>query len=345
VEQQFGATTGLYWFQHYTGQWAKWRDSSERCLSLARESGNPTLILTGLFIGSHGAFWCGDLPSSIARGEELIDRLGAEEHWTPMLGGQDLGATALLTLGNTLVRAGYPVQGLERIREAIRRTREADDPNTLPVALCHGALSQIEIGDFAAGRIWAEESIQATARLGGARPMRGWPLTARGLCDVMLGRVDKGLEDLDQVAKGTLVLTAAWVRGWHAVALNVAGRGDEGRQAFEGALANEDCNAPPSRSPSRRLYGDLLANLPEPDYTGAEAAYRKAIEIARGFHARTDELNATVGLARLLRSQGRIAEAREMLAEIYSWFSEGHEFPFLVEAGRLLEELGRANLQ
>ena len=71
----------------------------------------------------------------------------------------------------------------------------------------------------------------------------------------------------------------------------------------------------------------------------AEAWFRKAIEVARGQEAKSWELRATTSLARLLREQGRAAEAREMLAAIYGWFTEGFDTPDLVEAKALLDTL------
>jgi predicted ATPase len=73
----------------------------------------------------------------------------------------------------------------------------------------------------------------------------------------------------------------------------------------------------------------------------AEAAtsYRRAIEVARRQQAKSWELRATTSLARLLQRQGRQAEARHRLAEIYDWFSEGWDTPDLQEASGLLEEL------
>jgi predicted ATPase len=61
--------------------------------------------------------------------------------------------------------------------------------------------------------------------------------------------------------------------------------------------------------------------------------------VARGQGARSWELRATTSLARLLRDQGRRDEAREMLAAIFGWFSEGFDTPDLVDARELLDEL------
>lgn len=71
----------------------------------------------------------------------------------------------------------------------------------------------------------------------------------------------------------------------------------------------------------------------------AEACFLKAIDIARKQSAKSLELRATMSLARLWRTQGKAAEARTMLAEIYGWFTEGFDTADLKDAKALLEEL------
>jgi predicted ATPase len=66
------------------------------------------------------------------------------------------------------------------------------------------------------------------------------------------------------------------------------------------------------------------------------------LEVARSQSARLFELRAVRDFARLLRDQGRVAEARGLLAPVYASFTEGFAFPDLVEARALLEELGPA---
>jgi predicted ATPase len=77
----------------------------------------------------------------------------------------------------------------------------------------------------------------------------------------------------------------------------------------------------------------------------AEAYFRKAIEIACKQQAKSLELRAVTSLARLWRQQGKKDEARQMLAEIYNWFTEGFDTADLKDAKALLEELeGRATM-
>ena len=93
-----------------------------------------------------------------------------------------------------------------------------------------------------------------------------------------------------------------------------------------------------------RLKGDLVLRRSgveaEPGVqTEAEECFRKSIEIARQQEARSFELRAVTSLSRLWKQQGKKAEARQALAEIYGWFSEGFETQDLIDAKALIEQL------
>jgi hypothetical protein len=86
-----------------------------------------------------------------------------------------------------------------------------------------------------------------------------------------------------------------------------------------------------------RQKGQLL--LRQGNGEAAEELYCKALSVAREQEAKLWELRAAVSLARLRGDQGRRTEARDFLAQIYGWFSEGFDMPDLKEATALLEEL------
>ena len=86
-----------------------------------------------------------------------------------------------------------------------------------------------------------------------------------------------------------------------------------------------------------RRKGQLL--LRQGHTEAAEELYRKALGIAREQEAKLWELRTALSLARLRRDQGRRAEARELLAPVYGWFTEGFDTPDLREAKTLLDEL------
>jgi predicted ATPase len=75
------------------------------------------------------------------------------------------------------------------------------------------------------------------------------------------------------------------------------------------------------------------------DHARAEASYRKAIEVAQRQSAKLWELRATTSLARLWRDQERRAEAHDLLAPVYGWFTEGFDTRDLKDARALLDEL------
>jgi predicted ATPase len=88
-----------------------------------------------------------------------------------------------------------------------------------------------------------------------------------------------------------------------------------------------------------RLQGELLLRQAVPEVAQAEACFQQALAITRHQQAKSWELRAAMSLSRLWQRQGKRDDARELLAPIYGWFSEGFDTPDLQEAGALLTEL------
>jgi predicted ATPase len=88
------------------------------------------------------------------------------------------------------------------------------------------------------------------------------------------------------------------------------------------------------------VEGDVLRARSAGDRRAAEDCYCKAMVIAQEQQAKSLELRAAMRLARLRCDQGRRAEARDILAPVFGWFSEGFHTPDLKEAKALLDELG-----
>ncbi|MDW7756031.1 MAG: hypothetical protein SCH68_12810, partial [Brevefilum sp.] len=87
-----------------------------------------------------------------------------------------------------------------------------------------------------------------------------------------------------------------------------------------------------------RIKGELLI-LKSGATEEAQVCFWRAIEVARRLKAKSWELRATISLCRLWQGQGKLEGAREMLSEIYNWFTEGFETPDLQEAKELLDAL------
>ena len=88
-----------------------------------------------------------------------------------------------------------------------------------------------------------------------------------------------------------------------------------------------------------RIKRELLLGQAVPDAPQAEACFQRALAVACRQQAKSYELRAALSLSRLWQLQGKHAEARQLLAEVYGWFTEGFDTPDLQEAKALLNEL------
>ena len=125
-----------------------------------------------------------------------------------------------------------------------------------------------------------------------------------------------------------------------AEALALAGEVEEGLAELDQALAGStEFGERWADAELHRLRGDLLCRLPRPDLDGAERSFRAALSIAREEGTKGFELRAATSLARLLADDGRRDEARELLAPICGWFTEGFDTADRKDAKALLAAL------
>jgi predicted ATPase len=131
---------------------------------------------------------------------------------------------------------------------------------------------------------------------------------------------------------------------WHALfaeCLEIQGNTDEALTVLEAAVVHFErrCSDAHWEPEVHRLIGDLLLRRHPSAPDRAQVSYRRAIERARSQDAKSWELRAATSLARLWRDQGKPGAAREFLAPIYGWFTEGFDTPDLKDARALLDEL------
>jgi len=104
-------------------------------------------------------------------------------------------------------------------------------------------------------------------------------------------------------------------------------------------IAVETTNESWSEAEVNRIAGEIARKSPETDAAKAETYFDRALVVARQQQAKSWELRAAISLARLWRDQGKPQQARELLAPVYGWFTEGFDTLDLKEAKALLEEL------
>jgi predicted ATPase len=89
----------------------------------------------------------------------------------------------------------------------------------------------------------------------------------------------------------------------------------------------------------QRIAGEIALMSPEPDAAKAESYFERALAVAGKQQAKSRELRAAMSRARLLRDQGKRQEARDLLAPVYGWFTEGFDTLDLKAAKALLDAL------
>ena len=167
--------------------------------------------------------------------------------------------------------------------------------------------------------------------------LRGWALVEEG----------QGEEDVAQLREGYAAYCGdgAQIECSHWLALLAeayrdTGRPTEGLRPIAEALDHvAQTGIVYYEAELHRLDGELRLHLDAPDEQRAEASFRRALEIARRQQAKSWELRAATSLARLRGEQGRRTEARDLLAPVYGWFTEGFDTADLREAAALLSEL------
>jgi predicted ATPase len=125
-----------------------------------------------------------------------------------------------------------------------------------------------------------------------------------------------------------------------AEAYGTMGQPDVGLMALAEALTLVDATSERWYEPElHRLKGELLLQQSADHHATAQACFQHALDVARAQQARSLELRAATSLARLWQQQGKRAEAYQLLAEVYGWFTEGFDTADLQEAKALLDEL------
>jgi DNA-binding winged helix-turn-helix (wHTH) protein/tetratricopeptide (TPR) repeat protein len=363
--QLFPVLCGLHAFYYVRAEHQRARELAEHCFTLARSAQNSTPLVEAHGMLGISLLWLGELAAARAHLQEGVTLYNPRQHRSlAFFYGHDPGVLCYTFLAYVLWHMGYPDQASRRIYEALALAQELDHPFTLAFALANVAMVHQLRREEASGQMQAEAAlILATEQGFGVyvamgTMLRGWALAGQE-------QVEEGIT---QIRQGLAIGHAMGARMdiWVLVSLAEAHR--KGEQAEEGLSALAEALAQLERTGERlheaelyRLKGELTLQQERQQATGngqqgrvtdprsltpdpqaeAEACFLKALEIAKKQHAKMWELRATVSLARLWQRQGKKEQARQMLGEIYGWFTEGFDTKDLQEVKALLEALER----
>jgi predicted ATPase len=171
-----------------------------------------------------------------------------------------------------------------------------------------------------------------------------WQTFATALSGAALSQLGLSEKGIESIQKGLAAVRGSTITGdllcFMAEACLRAKRVEDGLRAANEALALAvECGDTLYEAENYRLKGELMLAGDLTKVVEAQACFEQAIEIARNQSAKSWELRATTSLARLLSTLGRHDEARQRLAAIYAWFTEGFDTADLKDAKALLHEL------
>jgi len=325
--------------QHHTA-----RELAERTYSLARGLEDPLQLMLADYELMVSSFFLGQLRRAKAHAERVIASYDPRQHHSlAFVYGQDHGVVSRGFAIYALWVLGYPEQALQRVQEMLALARELDHPFSLAViALPYAARLHRLRHEVPAVQELAEEVLQLGTEgeiaLSQAEGIifRAWVLSEQGHPQEAIARFRQGLDAWQSAGKRSQRTEFVTVL---AEMYGKAGRIDEGLSAIAEARSHmEETDERYWEPEVYRIEGQLL-RMKGVGEREVERHFQHAIEVARRQGAKSLELRATMSLCRLWQTQGRVDDARALLAEIYGWFTEGFDTGDLTEARALLEEL------
>jgi predicted ATPase len=236
---------------------------------------------------------------------------------------------------------GFPDQALAQSNAAIFEAERLADPPSLAASLGFGARLLSLVGENASLNARVDRLVAVTTEQGFA-VWHALGTIYRGWAKVINGDVAEGTSLL---RSGSIAYRATGTEAsvpYHmallAAAYEIAGQVEESLAVLDDALQIAERTG--EHWVSAELYRRKGHLLLRQGHSAAERFYCRAMSIAEAQGAKLWELRAAVSLARLWGDQGRRAEARDLLAPVYNWFTEGFDTPDLKEAKTLLDELG-----
>ena len=326
----------------------EWHTKTQEFLQLAQESGDPApLIMAHHVMGTTLLFGQGEFASALEHLEQGVALYDSGEYNSlsfiygsedPGVGCGDKGSHALWFLG-------YPDRAMKMIQEALDLAQELSYPFSSVVALFGAS----QLYRFRKDDTTARECDEAVVKLSSEHGYSFYLKHAKfqlNLHQIKEGKVDEVREQIqeyiDSFQSGvdqhylsrSLYLLAEIYRE--------VSKTEEGLKIL---TIVENIGLVSHEADINRLKGDLLrqkemdsSQLAEIE-SEAEECFNKALEIARSQQAKSWELRAAMSMSRLWKEQGKKEEARNLLGDVYGWFTEGFDTKDLKEAKELLEEL------
>jgi class 3 adenylate cyclase/tetratricopeptide (TPR) repeat protein len=345
----------------------------EQAEALGEPPENPLLlysVLSGIWITNVAAFDGDVLRTLAAQFLALAEKQGATG---PLKTGHSMMAFSLVTTGSlaqgrrhydhaialsrppTEPRAsslsirsvalwllGYPDAALADTKHSLEEARDMGQAGTLFQPLTYAIVTHFLCGNYATAEILANE-LHTLADEHDAVLWKPSGLMFRGWAFAVTGRAPEAVELIATPLAayqltGSTVMTPATLSLLAKSYADLGQLDDARRTVDEAKTVIERTKETWFEAFVHRIAGEMALKSPHPDAAKAEACFGHALAVARQQQAKSWELRAAVSMARLWRDQGKPQQARELLAPVYDWFTEGFDTLDLRQAKALLED-------
>ena len=345
--EQLGEATQLFpvlWtlsrIRHWGGELLAARQLAEQLLSLARREQDSLRLLE-----AHHTLWAisldiGELASTKDNAEQgfmLYDRVRHGKLGS-VYGGHDPGVCSRIHAAKAVWLLGFPEQALQTIEAALTMAMELSHPYTLWLALMAATWIHHHRGDRQA----AQDRVEKLLALAKEQEHLRWIRTAnflQGWLIVEQGQWERGL---DQMRRGEseLVIEARQQTYYAALMAQACVKGGQTEQA-DSVLTKElervrDTGVRYYAPELYRIKGEVLLRHSASSRKQAETYFHTAIDLSHAQGAKSLELRAIMSLSDLWQKQRKKEEARQLLQDIYGWFTEGFDTADLKWAKQLL---------
>jgi class 3 adenylate cyclase/predicted ATPase len=320
------------------------RDLASQFLALAEKQEQTVPLMIGNRLMGNSLTLTGDIVKGRAHYNQAFALYDPATHRTLATRfGQDVGVSTLVYRSLARWMLGYPEAALADVDHVLEDARDSGHAVPLMYAQFHTSLTNVLCAKYAAANAQSSEVVRLADEKGAAL----WKALGTMQKGCVLAQSGKASEALQMITSGITMYRSTGSRLYLPIFLShlskaygELGQFDQAwRYTGEAMAAVETTKERWYEAEIHRVTGEIALKLPQLGSSQAETYFERALNVARMQQAKSWELRAAMSMARLWLDQGMPEKARDLLAPIYGWFTEGFDTHDLKEAKALLHAL------